>query len=191
MINKKKKGFSIAEVIISIATLAFVSGFILQMFIVSEKVNKKALDLDIATNVATTSIELFLKENAFEDYIALDFFENSVVEKKENEVMVNKFYDKNWKTVKTTKEELNDNKLPKDVVFALSVNIYKSIDNVAYVKETDNNEKNYVEPKILFTIDSKITNNTEEQLNKAKIVEYKASKYSKRMGIISNPNLNN
>lgn len=181
MIKKKKKGFSLAEVIISIATLAFVSGFILQMFIVSEKVNKKALDLDVATSMATNSIELFMQEDDFEDYVALDFLQKGIVQIQKDKLIVTKFYDKNWGMIESTLEQLTENKLPENIKFVLNITIDKSKENLYYVSKTNN--ENHIEPNILFNINANILNILEEDIVKADLVDFTTVKYCKAKGI--------
>ena len=56
---KNNKGFSLVEVIIAIAVLALLSGYVLQSFIVSEELNKKAAALDTATYKCVSIIETF------------------------------------------------------------------------------------------------------------------------------------
>ena len=56
---KNEDGFTLLEVILSITILAVISGFILDMFIVSSRVNNSAQDLDYASTKAAMSIELF------------------------------------------------------------------------------------------------------------------------------------
>ena len=54
---KTCKGISLLEVIISIAALSIISGFILQMFIVSAELNQRAKDLDFLSLKAISTIE--------------------------------------------------------------------------------------------------------------------------------------
>ena len=56
---KNNKGFSLLEVIIAIAVLALLSGYVLQSFIVSQELNKRAADLDTATYKCVSIIERF------------------------------------------------------------------------------------------------------------------------------------
>lgn len=57
--NKSNKGFSLLEVVISVAALSFISLFVLEMFIVSANLNNRAKDTDIALAEAITAIESF------------------------------------------------------------------------------------------------------------------------------------
>ena len=53
------KGFSLLEIIISVAALSLSGVFIVQMFLTSEGLNKRARNTDIATNMAISQIENF------------------------------------------------------------------------------------------------------------------------------------
>jgi prepilin-type N-terminal cleavage/methylation domain-containing protein len=58
-LRDNENGFSILEVIISIAALALISSFVLEMFIVSAKINQNAEELDRAARTAANIIEQF------------------------------------------------------------------------------------------------------------------------------------
>jgi len=55
--TKNKRGFTLLEVIISIATLSLISLFILQMFMASSDLNNRAKNTDAALTKAITEIE--------------------------------------------------------------------------------------------------------------------------------------
>ncbi len=57
--SSRQKGFSLVEIIISIAVLALLSLFVIQAFLVSERLNQRAADLDIATGLAVDGLERF------------------------------------------------------------------------------------------------------------------------------------
>jgi len=56
---KKTRGFTLLEVVVSITVLALTSVFILQMFVVSDNVNKKARAIDNANMVCMAAVESF------------------------------------------------------------------------------------------------------------------------------------
>ena len=60
---KGESGFSLLEVVISLAALTLISGFILQMFIASLYLNRKAYNLDMASNAAAQALETFKGED--------------------------------------------------------------------------------------------------------------------------------
>jgi len=59
MPGKRTRGFTLLEVIISITVVSIISVFILEMFVVSNRVNKKANDLDNASVACTNAVEGF------------------------------------------------------------------------------------------------------------------------------------
>ncbi|MDR2939683.1 MAG: type II secretion system GspH family protein [Clostridiales bacterium] len=87
-----KKGFSLVEVVMSIATLAIISGFVLEMFFVGTTLNAKARDLDFATNIAVNSIELFKSCDSLEEYIG--YYKSFEVGN--SSAKIKKYYDENW-----------------------------------------------------------------------------------------------
>ena len=60
---RDESGFSLLEVIISIAALTLISGFIIQMFTASLYLNRKAYDLDMGSNEAARALETLDAEN--------------------------------------------------------------------------------------------------------------------------------
>lgn len=60
--KKGQNGFTLIEVIVSFAVLAIVSGAILQMFVVSTNVNRRAYDVDKANAIAVKVQEAFKQD---------------------------------------------------------------------------------------------------------------------------------
>ena len=69
------KGFSLFEVIVSIIVLSIISGFILQMFIVSSELNQKAKDLDFLSLKAISAIELLKSADFIEEGIIREYYD--------------------------------------------------------------------------------------------------------------------
>jgi prepilin-type N-terminal cleavage/methylation domain-containing protein len=63
---KKKNGFTLLEVIVSVAALSLLSVFILQMFMASARLNERAKNTDIAMTKAITEIERIKSATAIE-----------------------------------------------------------------------------------------------------------------------------
>ena len=82
---KREAGFSLLEVIISTAVLAILSGFILEMFMSSIYLNKKAYNLDMGANNAAYALETLKAEKIPESGIA-----------------ITKRFDSNWKEMTET-----------------------------------------------------------------------------------------
>jgi len=68
---RNQDGFTLMEVVISIAALSVLSVFILQMFITSANANARAQNIDIATNHATNIMERFKTMNNINDIESL------------------------------------------------------------------------------------------------------------------------
>lgn len=68
---ERQRGFSLVELILSIAVLAILSGFILQMFLTSAQVNVRADEFDQSTLLCESYIEAAL---ASDDYEAKEIY---------------------------------------------------------------------------------------------------------------------
>lgn len=62
----RQRGFSLVELILSIAALSVLAGFILQMFLTAAQVNVRAEEYDQATLLCEREIETALAYNAFD-----------------------------------------------------------------------------------------------------------------------------
>lgn len=80
---KNEKGFTLIEVILSIALLSIVSGIVLQLFIASKNLNVESSDLDLAGIYAA---------NAIEEMKAKDHWETSGV-------VSTVYYNEDWQQV--------------------------------------------------------------------------------------------
>lgn len=89
--QKNNNGFSLLEVIISIAILALLSGYVLQSFILSDNLNKKAADLDKTTALCVSYIEEF---KASPIATLKDKYQNIG----ENEWEAASYYDNDWES---------------------------------------------------------------------------------------------
>jgi len=56
---RDESGFSLLEMVISIAALTLLSGFILQMFVASIHLNRRAYNLDMGSNAAVAALEAY------------------------------------------------------------------------------------------------------------------------------------
>lgn len=73
ILNKLKNddGFTLLEVVISIAVLSIISGFILQMFIVSANANNTAKDMDLARELSKAIIENVKASDSYDEAMEL------------------------------------------------------------------------------------------------------------------------
>lgn len=160
-----KKGFSLLEIIISIAFLAFLSGFILQMFLVSSDLNQKAKNLDKASTIAMNYIELFKSYDSAEQFI-IENFKTEALET-EDGYKIAKHFDKDWNE---TQEGSS--------YFTLNL----------YLTEEHNSNESYIAYEInsksitkkiegsVFNIKTDVINNNEID-SKKQLVEFNTSRY--------------
>lgn len=84
--TKNNNGFTLLEVIISVAALSVMSVFVLQMFMSSATLNARARDADIAMTVAMQEIENLKTYSSLSEYLADD----------SDTLTVSLYYDKDW-----------------------------------------------------------------------------------------------
>jgi len=99
---RDEAGFSLLEITISIAVLVLLSGFIVQMFVTSIHLNRRAYNLDMGVSAAIRAIETLKGEPTLTEG-----------------VMITHFYDSSWNLV-TIEAELSDALMEK-VSFVLIV----------------------------------------------------------------------
>ena len=129
---KNNNGFSLLEIVISVATISLVGVFIVQMFIASSTLNMRAKAVDNATAQACSIVEKF---KAIAELSPVSYAE---------------YYDKNWKKVEKDEESkkyrLNaevyadqDDKEEKEagVIYSISVEVVEFTDG----KGSTNGEK--------------------------------------------------
>lgn len=115
MLKKNNRGFTLLEVIISIAMLSLMSLFILQMFLASSNLNDRAKDTDVAINHAITEIENLKKHTSLLDYIQNDAFGNTA--EYEGMITIWKYFDNEWNLM-----ELSES-IPNGAKYYLKINI--------------------------------------------------------------------
>jgi prepilin-type N-terminal cleavage/methylation domain-containing protein len=96
MHGKQAKGFTLLEVVISIAALALLSIFLLQMFMASSNLNQRAQDSDMALAKTISAIEEVkgwdaIKPDAYENNNAGGFF-------------IYTFYDRDWNLLEDNRQ---------------------------------------------------------------------------------------
>ncbi|MDR3239371.1 MAG: prepilin-type N-terminal cleavage/methylation domain-containing protein [Clostridiales bacterium] len=117
-----QKGFSLLEVIISIATIAVISGFILQMFIVSARLNQRARDLDMGASLAVNAVETVKKASRLQDIEADSFFEGALTRMPRKEALeIVGCYDARWQRLPLSETEYQSNQYPAAACFLLSL----------------------------------------------------------------------
>jgi len=99
------KGFSLLEIIISVAALSFVGVFIVQMFISSSNLNTKARNVDFATSEAVTALEGFKRLTLYDG----------------GDATTGKYYDKDWRELEF--KDLNELNSSEEVYFVLKMSV--------------------------------------------------------------------
>ncbi len=92
---RQKEGFTLVEMVVSIAALALISVFILDMFIVSSRLQHDAADIDRAALVAGQACEV-LRTTPSDQLIYADVFDGARVTREGGLVTLNLAYDKRW-----------------------------------------------------------------------------------------------
>ena len=101
---KCRRGFTLLEVIISIAVLALISGFILQMFVSSATANKRAKDMDIASMKSINVLELFGAADSYSEFV--DAFANRYQNVAFSDGKCELLFDENWEQT-TSSQSVN------------------------------------------------------------------------------------
>ena len=139
---KDESGFSLLEVVLSIGMLAFLSVFILQMFMVSAAANHRAKDIDVASYTASRAIEELKACDFAGDFFNTDFVEGTqvafglsdffIIDEKlgfnsfdfSKGLELYKYYDSNWKTVNLSEIATDPNNPgASDIKFRLELNL--------------------------------------------------------------------
>lgn len=89
---KNDKGFTLLEVIISIATLAIISGFVLQMFIVSANANDIAKNKDNGREISKMMIEGFKTHKSLDEVIEVFM----LTKENDGTLSTSFFFDSSW-----------------------------------------------------------------------------------------------
>ena len=129
---KDESGFSLLEVVLSIAVLTLISGFILQMFMASVYLNQKAFNLDMGANTAAHELEILKGGNTLINQA------------------VTKYYDSQWSQIvvgqpETERYTPNVNLiLPESVKFILTISASEDGVYESEVFKTFDSGGNYV-----------------------------------------------
>ena len=96
---KNEDGFSLLEVMLSIAIITLVSGFILQMFVVSADRNRLTKDTDIAANVAGSAIETLKTQNFTGGFAPEELFPGAFAEKNSRGAEIYRCFGRDWNEI--------------------------------------------------------------------------------------------
>lgn len=121
-----EEGFTLLETVISIAALALVSGFIIQMFLVSSNVNARAKEMDSANAAAIMAVELYKKNGGENSYAREGFFSGCALRENENGFVMYKWYDADFTQVPIERGYAKDPGLPPGgAPFLLKIEVVK------------------------------------------------------------------
>ncbi|MCL2351342.1 MAG: prepilin-type N-terminal cleavage/methylation domain-containing protein [Firmicutes bacterium] len=93
---KNESGFSLLEIVLSIAIVALVSGFVLEMFAVSAGENRLAKNTDAAAAVAGNAVEALKAQSSAAGFISAQLASGGLAWENGGETAIYRCYDKNW-----------------------------------------------------------------------------------------------
>lgn len=96
---KENKGFTLVEMVISVAFLAVISIFLLQLFIAANNLSIKAHDLDKSVTISKQVVETFKTCKKPADIKTCELLKNAVIKESENNINIALYYDEDWKTL--------------------------------------------------------------------------------------------
>jgi len=150
---RNRKGFSLVEMIIAVAVLSLMGLVIIQVFIHSDSLNRKAADMDHAVSVATNLVEKLktLPEKAdLEKTLKTEALSTTRVDAW-SVTTIKEFYDRNWKPVLVTSSQS-----PEFTVTAVLQPDPKAPESLSDVNLTVVREEKYFHSKeakpVLFTL---------------------------------------
>lgn len=93
-----EKGFTLVEVIISIAVFSFISAIVLRLFVMSSDLSEKVRIEDVANVYAANALEICKESTAPNDVMNNDFFDQGLWTGEEDLSCV-LYYDEHWQKV--------------------------------------------------------------------------------------------
>ncbi len=101
---KKRSGLMLYEMIISVFIISICSVFILQLFLYSKNLNKRADDIDNSIILLLNAMELSKNYPTLNKYLKDEFFDGAVIEtiSPNQDYIVTKYYDEYWNTIYDT-----------------------------------------------------------------------------------------
>lgn len=96
------KGVSLVEIILSIAILSLLSVYIIQMFILSKKLNSEAEDLDKSVYLSESIFEMIEREEPFNPEV---MFQHVRVQESAMGSEIEVFFDSDWNVTDTAQDK--------------------------------------------------------------------------------------
>ncbi len=99
LFKHKKKGVSLVELILSIAVLSILSVYVIQMFLLSQKLNGQAEALDQSVRLSENIFETVEKDKSLESVFNAPLFKFAETIKLGDGVNLKVYLDENWNPV--------------------------------------------------------------------------------------------
>ncbi len=133
----KNKGVSLVELILSIAVLSILSVYVIQMFLLSQKLNGQAEALDQSVLLSETIFETVEKDKSLESVFNLQLFKfaESI---ESGDIMSRKLYfDENWNPIQSNKAYIYTLSFTAEEIQALE---YSVVDYKIVIQKEENSE---------------------------------------------------
>lgn len=102
ILSRNKKGVSLVEIILSIAILSLLTVYIIQMFILSKRLNTEAEDLDRSVYMSESIFEMIERDETFNPE---EMFEHAHVLENDMGSQVEIAFDSEWNMVEDVQDE--------------------------------------------------------------------------------------
>ncbi len=106
--RKNNKGFTLVEMIISVAFLAVISLVLVELFISAQNCLQKAHDLDQSVHIAKKMIETFKSGDSPEDFFNSEIVSISDVSELGDKITIKIYYDKVWQILDPMDDQLQE-----------------------------------------------------------------------------------
>ena len=106
--RKSNKGFTLVEMIISVAFLAVISLVLVELFISAQNCLQKAYDLDQGVHIAKKIVETFKSGDNPEDFINNEIVSISDISELGDNITIRMYYDKAWQMLDPMDDELQE-----------------------------------------------------------------------------------
>jgi len=102
----KKKGVSLVELILSIAVLSVLSVYVIQMFITSQTLNRKAEELDYSVLISQSIFEIVEKDKSLDTLFNSPLFKFAQRNENGETLQTILYFDKNWTPLSTDEKKV-------------------------------------------------------------------------------------
>jgi prepilin-type N-terminal cleavage/methylation domain-containing protein len=135
--HNKKKGISLVELILSIAVLAILSVYVIQMFLLSQKLNEQAEALDQSVMLSETIFETVELDRSLESVFNAPLFKYAESIESSDVVSRKLYLDKNWNPVQSSETYLYTLSFTAEEIQALD---YSVVDYKVMIQKEENSK---------------------------------------------------